>query len=260
MVATPFSTLSAALYVPNLTGTFSGQALAGVDSWTQNEANNPDTSPLAFVAEIGGSPGAAVGGFYAEPTSVDPFIASRPINTPLASSTLCVDFAIQDSTSLFPSRNDFSIGLSNGATNLFSIVFMATDPNPTDPSVTSAFWNVSVESDAAGPFSAFGSIGEDAPYSLTVGFTPNGADMDFNLSLVGNVGSPFTQTGTLSGLAGAQIENFNLGFSKGKGDGFGDNFLVIKGTADSVPDTGSTMALLGLSLAAVLRFGKSARK
>ncbi len=235
----------ASVFISDFTGASSGDALPGIDSWSQNQANpTNDTQPLTWVNPIGGGLGAAVGTFYDVPTS-DPLSATRPIGVALAGSTLCLDFSIQDSTNLFPGRNDYSFTVANGSgDNLFSLNFGATSQNMAAP----ALWNVTWDSIGGSGGPAFGAVGDNSIYSLIIDFTPDLGDMDFSLSLQGPVGSPFVETGTLTGLAGASFDDLVVSTTMGLGADWGDNFIVVQG----VPEP-SSLLLLGLSGLGLLR-------
>jgi hypothetical protein len=237
-----------------------GQKLDGLSdngtAWSQNALNSADDSPSAFVGAIGSSKGAAVGGFYDVP-GADPFKASRAIGVPLANTTLDLNFAIQDSTTDFAFRNDFSITVASGmGGNLFTLGFSATDQlldydtfgDSENPLTSNSVWNMSWTSDVAGGAANFAAVGEDTIYGMALSFTPDGADMDFSLSVQGTSGSPFVQTGTLTGVAGGTLANLDIGFTQGLGADWGDNFIVVQG----VPEP-SALLLVGASAFGLLR-------
>ncbi|MCW1887326.1 PEP-CTERM sorting domain-containing protein [Luteolibacter flavescens] len=247
---------AASIFVSDFTGTSSGDALSGTNGWGQSEANDDDLEPLAWVSSLTGTPAASVGAYYAAPGSTS-FYASNSVGTAFTTSTISLQFGLQDSTTDYPFRNNFGFSLVNGAgDNLFSVNLTTTnqggifdDPsNPVDPETSDANWNLSVTSIGMAAEPAFVAVGEDSFYTVYVEFTSVGADINYKLYFQGTVGPTVIDTGTLAGLSSETISQFRVNFSQGTGQDWGDNILTFR----AVPEP-SALLLSGLAGLAFLR-------
>jgi hypothetical protein len=190
--------------------------------------------------------GASVGVAYTVPTN-DPFYASHSVGIGLAGTTLQTTFVITDSTSAFPFRNDYSIGLFNaGGTRLFSLDMKAVAGSV--PGGSNNQWNTHWSTGAT-QSSAFGGVLENGDYNLSVTFTPSGSNVNFALSLTGT--NTFNVNGTLTGLSAQQIASYRVYTTKGTGvTEWGDGFISFVNV--KVPEP-SVAALLGLGALGLMR-------
>lgn len=219
-----------------------GDPLNAYNGWTQSESNptGPGGGPLAFGFTANSSTVAAIGVSEAVPTG-NSFTVSHSLNTPLAGSTLSTTFIIIDSDLTFPDRNDYSIGIFAGLTNLFSLELEAADQNP--PTGSGAQWYISVPGASPELFT----VGfENGIYNLTVDFVQNLANVDYTVNLVNaNNTTPFSTSGTIFGGAAFTIDSFQVGTSVGSGTDWGSGFIAIDNVA-VVPEA-SSFVLLGMA-------------
>lgn len=254
----------AAVYTMNLGSAASQSPIDGVDGWVQSEPNFDDGEvyPRSFVHQIGSSSALALGGYYdSEPSTAGSGISvSRQLTSlGLNYSTLSLDFVIQDSITSYPDsfpgdvdRNRFSIGFfDSSGDELINLVFSPNSQN-TDPSFTTATWNMFVSSGGVGG-SAFGAVIEGSPtlggvYSVSLITVPSATAgaVDYNLAVFSGVNS-FNTSGTLDGLAGAQIDRLTVGWEEAgtEVDGLGSNFIALNNVVVAVPEpSGLTLCLI----------------
>lgn len=250
--------LGTSVYVSDFSGANVGDPLNGVDGWFQGApSSDPINSPLSWVSMLDGDKSASIGAYYDVPAFGSSYDVARVIGVPAAGSSLVLKFSLQDSTTMFPERNEFSIGvLDASGNNLLTLGFTPTsqsgiydDPSdPTDPATSDALWNVTSSSDSMGVQPAFAAVGEDSVYILTIDFTAAGGDMDYNVNLVSTT-NIFNNAGTLGGAASDEFNVLQVSTSIGSGaSDWGDNFLSFEG----IPEP-STLMLLGLSAFGLLR-------
>ncbi len=225
-----------------------GQDLNTYNGWTQSEPNPiSGTEPLAWGQTVGGTNGFGLGAGYGAPTN-DPFSASHGLSLGFANSALTTTFVVVDSDALFPDRNDYSIGIFNGSgVSLFRLDITAT--GQPGPGTADDQWNVAWNSGASNN-AAFAGVIEDGLYDLTVNFVPNGANIDFTLTLSGGVNS-FGAIGTLTGLAAQTVTEYRVSSLIGTGSDWGNGFIGIKGVG--VPEPSSALLFVGLGALGLAR-------
>lgn len=271
-----FGTLAsaqAAVYTMNLGTAPYRSPIDGVDGWVQSEANYVDGEvyPRSFVHEIGSSRALALGGYYDSeaPSGLGPgvSVSRQLISLGLNHSTLALDFTIQDSITSYPDsfpgdvdRNRFSIGFfDNSGDELINLIF-SPNSQSTDPSNATATWNMFVSSNGVGA-AAFGAVFEGSPslggvYSLSLTTVPSATAgaVDYNLSVF-SAENTFNTSGTLAGLAGAQIDRLKVGWEEAgtEVDGLGSNFIALKGVVVAVPEPSGLALCLISSLPLFIR-------
>ncbi len=255
---------NAAVYTMNLGSAPSQSPIDGLDGWVQSEPNFSDGEvyPRAFVHQIGSSSALAIGGYYdSEPAAASAGISvSRQLTSlGINYSTLSLDFTIQDSITAYPDsfpgdkdRNEFSIGFfGSSGDELINLVF-SPNSQSTDPSATTATWNVLISSGGvARP--AFGAVFEGDPtlggvYSISLVTSPSSTagNVDFDLSIFSGTNVQNT-SGTLTGIAGAQIDRLTVGWQEAgtELDGLGSNFIALNNVVVAVPEpSGLVLCLL----------------
>lgn len=259
---------SAAVYVSDFTGLADDQNLNGFDSWAVSPTVGDDSGdPVAYGANVGGVRGFQVGGALDAPTAgPGPTItASRSLTgISLVSAgpqptVLMTNFALVDSLG-FSERNDYSISLWDGGTELFTISFaaVASDPSGMDDS-----WSVGFGSSALGPVSGanFGiaeyddggtpldDSDDDGLHTLSVTFIGSGADVNFYATITG-AGSN-TWTGKLNGLSAANVTEIRVGSNLGAETSWGDGVMGISGL-NVIPEPSSAL-LVGVAALGLLR-------
>lgn len=232
-----FSANAATTYLSDFSSLAAGAPLDGVDGWTQSEPNFEDEDfvyPRAFGATIGTGPAAAVGGYYDtfEPDS-PPFYASRTVERLANGTTMTMNLAIVDSDSFGEDRNTFTVGLHGPSGNVFSLVFSPAAQSADPGGDTDAVWNVSWSSGSFVSVSEM-AILETQLYGLEVNLFSVGADLGFEFSL--SALNTVTRSGTIAGLAGADITELQVGFSTGEiteglGSSLGSNFIAFNDVA-----------------------------
>jgi hypothetical protein len=248
---------SAAVYTMNLSGA-PGTPANGLDGWVQSEAdfNDGEAYPRSFVNTLGTSTSLALGGYYdSEPATNGPGITTSRALSGLGmnQSDLVANFTIVDSDSTATGRNQFSIGYRDASGgDLFSLVFRPVGQSAT-PGTNDALWNVHW-STGGNLSAAFLAISEGSPtlggiysLSLSTAASATAGAVDFNVS----IGS-FTQSGTLTGLAGADIASVQLGWRPDGAEGLGTNFMQV-GDLSVVPEPSSLLLSICSVLPLVLR-------
>lgn len=248
---------SAALFVSDLSGLAINDPLDGfVDdgsAWTVNL--EPNQGDLAYGETVAAQPGFQLGVANDIPTgSATSFSATHSVGIPLVSPTaqptlVQTTFVIVDSdpNGGFPDRNDYSIGIYDGATLLFSINFEAAQQF--QPDGPNSVWNVTWSSGASTTPTTLGVL-EEAPYTFTATFGANGGDVDFNLNLNGGLNGTYF-SGVLTGLAGATITDYAVTSRVGSGADWGSGVIGVTGIT-VIPEP-STALFFGLSSLAFLR-------
>jgi len=206
--------------------------IAGTGLWTIND----NTPKLSFTVDWNGYTAAALGGKFDAPV-----VASVGLDYPYAETigvtTLSFDFTIVDSVnkttgnignppSPYPSRDIFSVGFTNGGSDLFKIVFTphAQDPNPQN---SIGQWDLSYVVGNGGPTTLTEGVLEGGTYALSLGFSANGSSTDFGLTVAG--GTTEHRTGTLAINPATVADAFRLGYTPTKyyPSGAGNNFFVM---------------------------------
>ena len=158
-------------------------------------------------------------------------------------------FTITDSTLDLvpptPNRDVFSISLSNGANNLFTVFFTpaAQVANPTLP--PDAVWNLAYATGNDAPTSLTQGVLEGGSYSFNLIFSPNGATTDFSLTVVGS--NTEIRTGNVAVAPGTVATDFGLNWTPNIA-GAGDNFFILDNLA-VVPEASTSAAVVLLGLA-----------
>ena len=258
---------SAAVYVSDFTGLGDDANLHGFDSWSVSPTVGDDFGdPVAYGAEVGGVRGFQVGGALDAPTAgPGPTItASRSLTgISLVSAgpqptVLMTNFALVDSLG-FTERNDYSISLYDGATELFTISFaaVASDPAGMDDS-----WSVGFGSSNLGPVSGANwgiaeyddngtpSTGDDTGlHTLSVTFIGSGADVNFYATITGSGSN--TWSGKLNGLSAASVTEIRVGSNLGAETSWGDGVMGVSGL-NVIPEPSSAL-LVGVAALGLLR-------
>lgn len=238
----------------------------GIDGWIQSEGYNdpdgdPDTTfpgvegdaPLSWISNHAGQNAGTIGTYYDVPLGSSYYV-SHAISAPLVGSSLGMRFGIQDSTTDFPTRNQFYISLVGASNaNLFTLFFTPTDQtvdfddplDPTDPGTAFTQWDMNWTSGAYSD-PEFQGVIEDSSYTLDLTFVLDGLDVKFTAYFDGPL-NDFTETGTLSGLnlTTESITELRVGTIMDGGGGatdWGDNFFAFA----AIPEPSSPV-LLGLA-------------
>lgn len=262
-----FTTLSASAstYVSDFTGLNPGDALVGIDGWTQSVPNDSGLEdidgvetlvqyPWAFGSSINGNPAAAVGGFYnTDPPASGAFYASHTLSLD-GLMDFQMNFTMVDSepfdiggTMYGGERNRFSIGFHNSiGAEMFSLVF---DPNidaeNPDPLLNSFdTWNVSSSSGGLQTTATMAVI-EGGLYSLQLSLVPNAGNLNFNYSLTSSINTQYAN-GMVAGLSNAEITELRIGISAtddglGNGSQLGTNYLAFEGVGAAIPEPSSLL-------------------
>ena len=245
------------VYVSNFSGATNGDPFDGVDGWVQSEADNDPESPKSWIGPHAGQNAGNIGPYYDTPAGTS-YNVSRTIGGGLVGTSLLMRFGVQDSTTAWPSRNNFYIKVADGGTNIFSLVFSATTQtgdydNPADPSniaTSNTQWDMTWTTGVS-TSSEFGGIMEDGSYTLNLAFVQNGSDVNFTLFIDGEGANDYTiGSTTLSGIStSAAFGKLEVGAVKGAAD-WGDNFFAFR-SVEVIPEPGS-IALLGLGTLGLL--------
>ncbi|MFM7181513.1 MAG: PEP-CTERM sorting domain-containing protein [Verrucomicrobiales bacterium] len=243
---------SAAMYFSNFTGN-PGDPANGVDGWVQSEPDSvvPTIGPKSFINPVSAGlfTGLNIGAYYDVPNS-DPLTLRRSglnvaqVNPTELSAQFKTVFGINDSSLDFPTRDTFSLTLRDIAdVSIASIVFSpATQINP--PSGDEDRWTVSIN--GASPF---GAVFPGGAYTLGIVFDNNGY---FNVRIADYATDTFAiQSGNILPTSFNNIAKIELGYAKGPGVEYGDNFFGIANTS-LVPEPSSAL-LIGLAGLGLLR-------
>lgn len=220
--------LQAATYTTNFSGVTSD--VAGYQGWT---INDPQPS-LSFGVTWNGSTAAALGGDFASP-DVPVVGLNHTYGEALGTTTASFAFALVDSVD-FAGRDTFGFSFKDGATNLFSVVFVPNDPTQVDPEGTTATWSMFYVT-GAGTFPLSIAIEESTTQNFSLAFTPNGSSTNFSLNLSGLV-----RTGTFAVPSSTIASDFALEYTA---DQAGDNYIMVDNL--SVVPEPSSFLLLGLA-------------
>lgn len=266
---------NAAVYTMDLGTAPSQSAIDGLNGWTQSEPNfsaDGEDYPRSFVHQLGTSSALALGGYYDSnpPEGAGPGISVSQQMTSLGLNytTLSLDFTIQDSITAYPDsfpgdvdRNRFSIGFfGNSGDELINLVF-SPNSQDADPSATTATWNMFVSSGGVGG-AAFGAVFEGDPlmggiYSLSLITVPSATSgaVDYSITVSSSVNSFTSSSGTLAGLAGAQVDRLTVGWEDAGAevDGLGSNFIAVNNLVVGVPEPSALLLCLMSSLPLVVR-------
>ncbi len=188
-----------------------------------------------------GAPGNAVGlgGFYSVPVGKTVRL-STVVSEALAGSRFSADFALVnrydgDAEFFFPDDDRFGFSLSDSSGEFLSIDF-----NPTS---SENIRKVFVNGTGLTPNGILASdYNNQLWYTLTIDFTPNGSDLDYNLSLAGGA---ITTSGTLFGRAAAVLTGVAIDYDV-RAKVAGSNYIVVDNIAVPEP-TVSLSALLALA-------------
>jgi hypothetical protein len=242
------ASLHGAIYSSSFTGLGSND-VAGFEGWT---INDPEPT-LSFGTTFGPvNEAAGLGGYNVSPNEATVGL-SHGYGETFGYTVASFTFAITDSTNLFPGRDKFSFSFSDGATNLFSVLFTPTVPGETNPDGDlNAAWTLSYSTGAGASVPLNISVAESGAYVMSFSFSPNGGSTDFSLGVGALGGDPLdtlVRTGTLTGLNPLTASSdFALGFIPSAGSG-GDNYIAIDDIS-VVPEPSSALLLgvVGLGL------------
>ena len=270
---TAVSTVShAALFTPYFVGLADDAPLVsngGVayGGWTQSELNSEDVDgeyPLAYGHSVEMAPGVvyqgvSLGAYNAIPTG-DTLHIDHAVGGDLVGATISLSFVLsrfelvdeagellldEFGVALVNPQNTFEIGAySTSGGNLFSFVAGAT----IDPTTWNMYYRVGSGSNQLVSSNYAISLGQVA--TMTLSFTGSGADALFNLEVLGGL-VPVTASGTMTGMATENFDDFRVsmlkvpGTTAGSEDSYGTNSITI------VPEPGSA-ALLGLAAGVVM--------
>lgn len=254
-------------YVSDFSSLSPGAALENIDGWHQSASNYDSIYPRAFGTQVGGgTPAAAVGGFYdtEPPAGEDYFCAFHSLDLALLSpASFNVNFALVDSEGfevdgiIYGSeRNPFEITLRNAANaELFSLIFDPVLGESSDPTASpDDLWNVSWSSGGVKSL-PIAAIYEASMYGLNLQFNPNGSNVEFNLGLNGI--NSFSYSDTLNGMSSEQITRIEFGIhavtSEAVGSPqFGTNHIVFEGLS-VVPEPSVTLLTGGALFVMTMR-------
>ena len=251
-------------------GPQSGSTVAGIDGWVQSEPNHWSVdacpggcyNPLSWVSPLNGGLAGTVGTYYTAPEETsDCFWVSQTINQPLSSGNwLGMRFGIQDSTTDYPSRNDFGISAVDATGDvIWALTFTPSTQtgdyddwqNPGDPATANTTWLMSVTSDfsyTAPDPNPFAAVYEDGEYEMYFSYAPNGSDVDYTVHIVGGQSTEWTESGTITGVASETFAELRVGSCLGDdATDWGDNFF----TFTAIPEPAS-LALFGLGALGLL--------
>jgi hypothetical protein len=265
---TAASTVShAALFSPDFSGLADNAPLVSnvggaYGGWTQSELNSEDVDgeyPLAYGHSVEMAPGVvyqgvSLGAYNAIPTG-DTLHIDHAVGGDLVGATISLSFVLsrfelvdeagellldEFGVALVNPQNTFEIGAySTSGGNLFSFVAGAT----IDPTTWNMYYRVGSGSNQLVSSNYAISLGQVA--TMTLSFTGSGADALFNLEVLGGL-VPVTASGTMTGMATENFDDFRVsmlkvpGTTAGSEDSYGTNSITI------VPEPGSA-ALLGLA-------------
>ena len=237
--------------------------LHGDHGWTVNDTS---ATFLAFntarnLQNFGGNPAdkaGGIGGAYdvgsvATISVKKDFTAETGSAFQLGNITYRVAFTMFDITDTgeFFDRDAFSIDLSDGTGNIFSIIF---EPQGQAANLAAALaendskWNASYDyaTNTGGTIALDMIIAQSGLYYLTLEFAQNGANTDFTLVTNDSVAGSVSDSGTLGLLSSTSVSE--VGFSHtplgGVGEA-GENYLAFD-NINIVPEPSSLM-LLGLT-------------
>ncbi|MFM7181396.1 MAG: PEP-CTERM sorting domain-containing protein [Verrucomicrobiales bacterium] len=264
---------SAAIYAPDFTGLGDDQTLHGFGGWLLFPLSGDSSgSPLAYGAEVGGARGFHIGAALDAPSEGNMTAMSGPISgLSLVSSagytptTFSTNFLIVDSSGAsvpggFDERNNYSISLYDGATELFTVSFAAfPHAFETDAGLaTDNAWELSFGSSAGisnytganwGVYE-YDELAGEGLYTFSVTFTDAGSgNVNFSATVAGTFSN--TWTGTLAGLGSASITQIRFGSNLGTESAWGDGVMGISGLS-IVPEPSSAL-LVGLAGLGFLR-------
>ena len=250
-------------YILDLSGYSVGDAVDGIEGWTQSVPNYVDPGdstvyPRGFVTQVGSSNAIGLGGYY----DSDPNAGGSPAvylqhdlgftTLSLDKSSMSFDFAVVDSGSFDPDRNQFSIGYyDSSGDELISAVFRPASQS-SDPGLTTALWNVYWSTGGVMSATPAFAIAESGFYSLSLDTLAAGSDVGFRMRLSSGVNSQST-TGSLTGLAGTDLSALKIGFIEdgtedpvnGGGGGYGENFIALNNLVVTVPEPSSLLLCAG---------------
>lgn len=266
---------SAAVYNFSFVGLLDDVNLNGFDSWSVAPTVGDVTGdPLGYGAEVGGVRGFQLGGALDAPIGPpvgSTMVASRGVSgvgfvsSGAQPTKFFSNFAIVDSSGIggggFNERNDYSISLFDGATELFTVSFAAV---PSDPSGMDDAWQVGFNSSAAlsvvganwgvGEYDDKGTPGvtsdDEGMHTISMTFGQGaGSDVNFIVTVAGSTSN--TWYGVLSGLSTANITKIEVGSNLGAETDWGDGVIAMSGIS-LVPEPSSAL-LAGMAAFGLLR-------
>lgn len=238
-------------------GTFNsyGMQVAGVDGWTINDPGltNGVGGPLSFVTTgINGTPCASLGGWNDIPVALPPtdVFLSHAAPGELQYAQFSTQFAIAASNSFYPGRDGFGFSFrDSGDNNLLTISLVPV------ASVNNDAYQVRYTVGANPTVNALDGnndpmyIYHNGLYSLSFGFTPNGANPTFSATVTGTNAQTFT--GTATGLGSSSISRFGAEWNALPGQE-GNNFMSFDNVS-LIPEPSSSLLICLAGLGFVTR-------
>jgi hypothetical protein len=245
---------ASSVYIQNFNGysTSPSDDVNGQDGWTINNTADQYSFVYPTLANQGNGINLGDASVVDVLPPVSPVTLSHAYTGQMGGLTLAFDFAIIDSYAAgFYHRDNFGISLTNGSTNLLSIIFTPQIPTPSDPTVsdTNGAWDVDYSS-AYGSGTLNMTFFETNQYQFLLECVANGANTDFTLSLTG--GNTRSDTKTLSLDPSALADQFNINWAKVGSNAYGSNYIALDNLA-IVPEPSSALLLCLAGLGFVAR-------
>jgi len=256
----PFSASAFVTTFPAGTYAPLGSEIAGKDGWTISDpgADGPGSGyPLSYSnylpdrITLVNSVAAELGGNYDPPLAASPtsVFLSHDAAGELQNTSFTLDFAIRGSGEAFPGRDGFGFALrdsSNG--NLLSVLLVP------EAGGTGDAYRVAYSVGGGAPVNAQDGSGNPmyvhaaGLYTMTLAFTPGGANPTFSGTITGTNTQTFT--GTATGLGTAAVDRFGALWNVSNPVA-GDNGIIFDNL--SVVPESSTALLAGLASFGLLR-------
>jgi len=224
-----------------------GTEVQGKDGWGISDPGSDldgDSIPdgyLSFVTSLNGSAAAAVGGYYNAPLVPAPttVFLSHAAPSDLQFTTFSASFDIAGSDEFAPGRDGFGFGFRDSSNNsLFTVSFVPVGGASADTyQVTYKVGNTSF--DALTGTGGNIIIHANSLYSISLAFSPAGANPTFTASISGT--STTTFSGVATGMGSAQVARFGAEWNTIAGQE-GDNYLVFDNVT-AVPEASASLLL-----------------
>ena len=253
-----FNPLNASVYTTNF-NSFTSGPLTNQDGWSANDNTDPYSSVIQTNVDIYNptlvTNALELGNFadVSPPTTVSSVRLSHDYSGYIADTDIGFDFAIRDSVTMsgYLARDQFGISLSNGNTDVFSLLFTPQTQSAGPSAETNAKWNVGYRL-GLGSVTTFASftVQENIRQHLDLSFqqnTGNASLTDVFVSLrTGTVPSAVTIK-TITGAVlnpNALVDEFNFLWTKQVSE-YGSNQIFVDNLS-VIPEPSSSL-LLGLA-------------
>jgi hypothetical protein len=226
-----------------------GQPLSGSPNWTVSDAK----TFIGYTYPVGGDYWGALGGYYDAPTN-DVTTLSHPVNLTMSEPRrLFSEFFILSSEATdaitglsFPNRDTFGFSFTSGAGSLLDLRFVP-DTSPGNENLFNIFWGTNGSATTSSGWALY----DDSTYNFNVDFAPDGADLNFVVTLSGT--NTFSFNGTLPGQASQTWDTFDVVWELSNSGDAGSNAILLQGVS-TVPEPSSAMGsllagMMGLSVA-----------